>query len=61
MMADAECDAVSRVQLLQERLHQKRMDLEDAAEHKRVHIEQYIQFVHFQNEASQVSDGTIAC
>lgn len=54
IMADGQCDAVTRVQLLLEALHQKELDLEDVAEQKRLHIEQVLQLVHFKNDAKQV-------
>ena len=59
IMADAQYDAVTRVQVLLESLHEKQLDLEDAAEQKNVHIEQVLQLVKFRSAAEQVR-GLIA-
>ncbi|XP_045464356.1 kalirin isoform X2 [Harmonia axyridis] len=54
VMADAQYNAQTRVQVLLEFLHDREMDLEDMAEMKRVKLEQCIQLGQFQNDANQV-------
>uniref|UniRef100_A0AAR5PYU8 Non-specific serine/threonine protein kinase n=1 Tax=Dendroctonus ponderosae TaxID=77166 RepID=A0AAR5PYU8_DENPD len=54
VMADAQCNAQTRVQVLLEFLHDREVDLEDLAEVKRVKLEQCIQLGQFQNDANQV-------
>ncbi|KAJ8956997.1 hypothetical protein NQ318_012163 [Aromia moschata] len=54
VMADAQYNAQTRVQVLLEFLHDREMDLEDLAEMKRVKLEQCIQLGQFQNDANQV-------
>lgn len=54
VMADAQYNAQTRVQVLLEFLHDREMDLEEMAEMKRVKLEQCIQLGQFQNDANQV-------
>ncbi|XP_066250215.1 triple functional domain protein isoform X1 [Euwallacea similis] len=54
VMADAQYNAQTRVQLLLEFLHDREVDLEELAEVKRVKLEQCIQLGQFQNDANQV-------
>ncbi|KAH0808594.1 hypothetical protein GEV33_014197 [Tenebrio molitor] len=54
VMADAQYNAQTRVQVLLEFLHDREVDLEDLAEVKRVKLEQCIQLGQFQNDANQV-------
>ncbi|XP_060534993.1 triple functional domain protein isoform X2 [Cylas formicarius] len=54
IMADAQYNAQTRVQVLLEFLHDREVDLEDLAEVKRVKLEQCIQLGQFQNDANQV-------
>ncbi|XP_049818825.1 kalirin isoform X2 [Aethina tumida] len=54
VMADAQYNAQTRVQVLLEFLHDREMDLEDLAECKRIKLEQCIQLGQFQNDANQV-------
>lgn len=54
VMADAQYNAQTRVQVLLEFLHDREMNLEDLAEVKRVKLEQCIQLGQFQNDANQV-------
>ena len=54
IMAFAQCSAATRVQALLESLHEKQLDLDDAAEQKRLHIEQVLQLVAFKSDAEQV-------
>ncbi|KAI4471044.1 rho guanine exchange factor-related [Holotrichia oblita] len=54
VMADAQYNAQTRVQVLLEFLHDREMELEEYAEIKRVKLEQCIQLGQFQNDANQV-------
>ncbi|KAL1516598.1 hypothetical protein ABEB36_000493 [Hypothenemus hampei] len=54
VMADAQYNAQTRVQVLLEFLHDREVELEDLAEMKRVKLEQCIQLGQFQNDANQV-------
>ncbi|KAL3284864.1 hypothetical protein HHI36_019002 [Cryptolaemus montrouzieri] len=54
VMADAQYNAQTRVQVLLEFLHDREIDLEEMAELKRVKLEQCIQLGQFQNDANQV-------
>ncbi|XP_065162622.1 triple functional domain protein isoform X5 [Atheta coriaria] len=54
VMADAQYNAQTRVQVLLEFLHEREMDLEEMAELKRIKLEQCIQLGQFQNDANQV-------
>ena len=53
-MADSQYSAQTRVQELLEFLHERKMDLEDMAEMKRVKLDQCVQLCQFQNDANQV-------
>ncbi|KAG5888220.1 hypothetical protein JTB14_035569 [Gonioctena quinquepunctata] len=54
IMADAQYNAQTRVQMLLEFLHDREMDLEELVEMKRLKLEQCIQLGQFQNDANQV-------
>ncbi|UYV76151.1 TRIO [Cordylochernes scorpioides] len=54
LMADRECDGLARAQALLEFLHERQMDLEDAAEMKRLRLEQAAQLAQFEADAKQV-------
>ncbi|CAG9857602.1 unnamed protein product [Phyllotreta striolata] len=54
VMADAQYDARTRVQVLLEFLHDGQMDLEELAELKRLKLEQSVQLCQYRNDANQV-------
>lgn len=54
IMADAQYNAQTRVQVLLEFLHEREIELEELAEMKRVKLEQCVQLGQFQNDANQV-------
>ncbi|XP_071053767.1 triple functional domain protein isoform X4 [Onthophagus taurus] len=54
VMADSQCNAQTRVQVLLEFLRDREMELEEYAEMKRIKLEQCIQLSQFQNDANQV-------
>lgn len=56
IQADGETDAVSKVSMLLECLHERNRDLSDLAEVKRVKLEQRIQLLEFENEANRVTE-----
>lgn len=54
IMADAQYNAQTRVQVLLEFLHEREIELEELAELKRIKLEQCVQLGQFQNDANQV-------
>lgn len=56
VMANGLYDAQSRIQVLLEYLHDRQVDLEDMAEHKRRKLEQCVRLRQFEIEAKQVRD-----
>lgn len=54
-MADHQCDAQARIQMLLECLHEREVELEEVAEQKRVKLHQCVQLRHLENEARQVN------
>ncbi|GAB6019934.1 hypothetical protein CHUAL_001465 [Chamberlinius hualienensis] len=54
LMADNECSATERVQVLLEFLHERELDLDDVAETKRAKLEHCIQLGQLEAEANQV-------
>ncbi|XP_074654482.1 kalirin-like isoform X2 [Tubulanus polymorphus] len=54
LMADAQYDAQTRIQMLLEYLHERMMELEDASEQKRVKLEQCVHLRRLEEDAKQV-------
>lgn len=58
-MASSQISAQTRVQVLIEYVNEKELDCGEVAELKRVRLQQIIQLLQLQNEASQVSTSSI--
>ena len=54
-MADAEFDAQTRVQSMIEFVHERKLELDEMAEQKRIRLHQCVQLRHLENEARQVN------
>lgn len=55
--ADEESDAVNKVSVILECIHERLMDIEVLVDMKRVKLEQCIHLLQFENEANQVGLG----
>jgi hypothetical protein len=54
-MVDSEFDAQTRIQSMLEFIHQRKIELDEMAEQKRIRLHQCVQLRHLENEARQVS------
>lgn len=54
-MADAEFDAQTRVQSLLEFIHDRKLELDEMSEQRRIRLHQCVQLRHLENEARQVT------
>lgn len=55
VMVDTEFDAQTRIQSMLEFIHQRKVELDEMAEQKRIRLHQCVQLRHLENEARQVS------